>query len=235
MAFRRRFSLKQFIKDRPHIWAALYLLLYLAQFFLIEHISFRNYYVCYLPIDDLIPFCEWFVIPYVLWYPYLTAVGLYLMIQKDGEEFLRFVPFVLGSMTLCLLICVVFPNCQNLRVESFPRDNILTRLVGWLYSADTNTNVLPSMHVLASMASHTMVLKSRYPLFRKKSIRLLSLVSAVLISISTVFIKQHSALDILAAVVLYIPLYFFFYGYDPVGRILRRRREKARNKEIETK
>ena len=220
--------MKQFIKDRPHIWAVLYLLVYLALFILIEHITFEHYYVCYLPLDDSIPFCEWFVIPYVLWYPYLTAVGFYLLIQKDGEEFLRFVPFVLGSMTLCLLICLIFPNCQNLRLESFPRDNLLTKLIGALYSADTNTNVLPSMHVLASMASHAMVLKSRHPLFRKRWIRVLSLVLAVLISISTVFVKQHSVLDLIAAVVLFVPLYFFFYGFDPVGRILRRKRAKAR-------
>ena len=221
-------AVKTFFKTRPHCWAVAILPVYLAGFILIEHVEFQEYYVCYLPVDDLIPFCEWFIIPYVLWYPYLAALGFFLLFQKDGEEFYRYMFFVFGSMILCLIIYFLFPNGQNLRPEVLPRDNLAARAVAWIYAADTNTNVLPSMHVLASMEIHAMVLKSRYAFLHKKGIRALSLILAVLISVSIFFVKQHSVLDGIAAILFFIPLYLFFYRFDPVGRVLRRR-EKTRD------
>ncbi|MBQ4257921.1 MAG: phosphoesterase [Clostridia bacterium] len=224
-------TLIQWMKERPHIWAALFLLVYLAGFILIEHVSFSDYYVCHIPLDDYIPFCEWFIFPYVLWYPYLAALGFFLIAQKDGEEFYRYMAFVFGSMTLCILIYFIFPNCQDMRPQVLPRDNIATRLLASIYSADTSTNVLPSMHVLASMEIHAMVLKSRYALLRKRSVRIVSFLCALLISLSTVFVKQHSILDAFAAIALFIPLYFFFYGFDPIRRLISRHERKKRKTE----
>ena len=51
-----------------------------------------------------------------------------------------------------LILYVLFPNRQDLRVPVFSRDNLFTRLVAIIYSQDTNTNVCPSIHVIGSAA-----------------------------------------------------------------------------------
>lgn len=182
-----------------------------------------EYYVVYTPLDDWIPFCEWFILPYVCWYGYMFVVGMYLMTQDRGE-FLRCCVFVFGGLSLCLLICTVFPNGQNLRPKVFPRENLLTSLIQGIYAADTNTNVLPSMHVLGSLAIHTAVHRSQTPILRKRGVRLASLILCVLICISTVFVKQHSVLDGLAAIVLFVPLDVWIYHWH--GGLFSGRRQK---------
>lgn len=196
--------LPQEINDRPfahgyyqHVWYVLLIALYLFCFFLAERLVVDAYWVSYLPADDLIPFCEWFVIPYVLWYPFLVLPGVYLLL-RDVSGFKQYILYIFVSFMSCILFCILFPNGQNLRPESFPRENILTGLVAALYQADTNTNVLPSMHVLGCMAVVIAVFRSeklRRPLLCTATVLL-----ALLIVISTVFIKQHSLLDLLVAI-----------------------------------
>ena len=217
-------KLADFFRSRKHLAITPLFLLFILGFIFVEKkiTPDKDFFVCYVPVlDDLIPFCEWFVLPYIMWYPYMAAVCLYLGLQKDGMEYIRAFTFIFGGMMLCLFICLLFPNGQNLRPETFPRENFLTFIVSSLYHADTNTNVLPSMHVYASMATHSAIMKSRFPLFRKPCVRRISLFLCILICISTVFIKQHSLLDGFAAIILFIPLYYF--NYYPYTKFLKKR------------
>ena len=50
------------------LWLPLYLLLFLA----LERMPTGRYWATQLPVDARIPFCEWFIIPYCLWYPFLV-------------------------------------------------------------------------------------------------------------------------------------------------------------------
>jgi len=210
--------LKDFLKTHKYYLALLVVPAYFIAFFALEKIVVTDYYVCYIPfLDDLIPFCEWFAIPYVLWYPYMLLTGITLLLF-DEKEFLRFITLLFGSMFLCLFICLVFPNGQNLRPESFARDNVLTRLMGALYAADTNTNVLPSMHVIGSLATNASIWKSKHKFLSKPYIKAASLILCVLVCLATCFVKQHSALDGIAALVLFIPLYYLIYKFDLLFR-----------------
>jgi hypothetical protein len=56
------------------------------------------------------------------------------------------------GMSLFIAVSMVFPNGLDLRPQEFPRDNICTDLCRYLYSIDTSTNVLPSIHVFNSIA-----------------------------------------------------------------------------------
>ncbi|MBQ8975412.1 MAG: phosphatase PAP2 family protein [Oscillospiraceae bacterium] len=181
-----------------HLWYVLVLPIYLICFWICEHIVVNNYWSSYLPLDDLIPFNEIFVIAYVAWYPCLIAMGIALLIRNSGD-FRRYMLFIGVGFLSALAFCLIFPNGQDLRPAEFPRDNLLTRVLGMLYAADTNTNVLPSMHVIGAFAFV-------FPAFEAKSLRshrwikVLSVVMAVLICVSTVFVKQHSVLDTLAGI-----------------------------------
>lgn len=174
---------------------------YFALYFLTEKfIPVQTCYVMHSRLDDLIPFCEVFVIPYVGWYFLIVATLVYFALYNT-DGFRRFQIFIIVCQMTAMVIYVLFPNMQDLRPQTFERDNILTRLVGLLYTVDTNTNVCPSMHVAYSIGIASAWIKQRNV---SKLLRLAIVIFAVLICLSTAFIKQHSVLDAFAAIPLCI-------------------------------
>lgn len=159
-----------------------------------------RYWATQLPIDAAIPFCEWFVIPYCLWYPLLVAVGLYLLF-RDQPAFRRYMAFLALTFFISELIWLLIPNGQDLRPAVMPRENILTALIAGLYRIDTNTNVFPSVHVVGSIGAALAAWDC--PSLRcHKTLCHLTGILAVLICVSTVFIKQHAVLDVLGGLAL---------------------------------
>lgn len=167
-----------------------------------------EYHVVECDLDAVIPFCEFFVIPYVFWFVFLAGMLLYGLFF-DVETFRKMSQFIIITYMTTAVIYLIWPSQQMLRPESFARDNIFTRFMAHFYAFDTNTNVCPSLHVIGSMAALFAGWKSRH--FSKWPWRISFAVMTVLICLSTVFLKQHSALDILPALVIsfaaYIPVY----------------------------
>lgn len=192
-------------KEFSHMLLLLYWPIYGIMFLWIERFSNfnHNYIHCFL--DDLIPFCEFFIIPYYLWFIYLIGMLFYTFFF-DAECFRKFMMHIIYTYTVAILIYIIYPNAQDLRPIEFERENIFTKIVGFLYSFDTNTNVCPSIHVLGSMSVFFASLNTEK--FKKLFWKLLFFVLAVLISISTVFLKQHSVIDVLVAVPIAILFYF---------------------------
>ena len=201
-------EVKEYIKHNKYVLILLYIPFFVLSFILVERLvpSGSDYWATDLPIDSKIPFVEAFVIPYCLWYPYLIVMGLYLL-AHDVPEFKRYAAFIISGFTLCLLFCALVPNGQNLRPEQFPRDNVFTRMIAAIYAADTNTNVFPSMHVVGVVAACCATFESG----KMRRYRIFSLVLSILITASTLFIKQHAVLDIVGSIALSIPLYFIIY------------------------
>ncbi len=157
--------------------------------------------------DDVIPFCEWFVIPYVGWYG-LVVFSLGYFLLYDIDSFKRLSKYILFTQLTAMTIYILLPTRQDLRPAEFPRDNFLTQIVGLLYSIDTNTGVCPSLHVGYSLGIASVWLKKR----DIKPIWKASVVTAViLICLSTLFIKQHSALDLFAALPMCMAAELFVY------------------------
>lgn len=148
-------------------------------------------------LDDHIPFCEWFLLPYLFWFVFLVGMHLYTLLW-DLDAFRRMMIFTIVTYGITILIYFLFPTYQDLRPEVFPRDNLLTKFIGAFYAFDTNTNVCPSLHVIGSVAVVAGAWNSRR--FSGPRWRVIFAATALLISASTVFMKQHSILDVLAAV-----------------------------------
>ncbi len=205
-------SFIQYLRAHPEFRYFLFIPWYIGSFFLMEHLvpSTSDYWVSYCRLDDLIPFCEVFVVPYCLWYPFLLICGLGLMF-RDVPGMKRYVWFMVVGFGLSMLFCVLFPNGQDLRPDPLPRDNVFTRLLQGVYAADTNTNVLPSMHIVGCVAGCVGVWRCA----ALRRWRAPVLIAALLISASTVLVKQHSILDIFAGVALCVPLWFLFYFRKP--------------------
>jgi membrane-associated phospholipid phosphatase len=203
-------KIKQFLlKNRHIVWVSILPLILLA-FFLAEKGvgAGADYFVSYTPLDDKIPFIPAFAAAYYLWYPTLFGAGLYLLF-KAPDGFRRYMWFLGIGFLSAIVFCLLVPNGQNLRPERFEADTVFTRLVAFTYSVDTNTNVLPSMHILGIMAVVSAFFDT--PALRRPWSLALILADAVLIALSTVFIKQHSALDIFAGLgfgaVVYVLVY----------------------------
>lgn len=203
-----RSFLYSFLKSHPEWRYTLFLPAFLLAFFLMERLvpAGCDYWVSYCPLDDRIPFLEGFVVPYCLWYPLLFCVGVFLLVF-DVPGLKKYVLFMSVGFGFSIVFCILFPNGQDLRPAVFPRDNIFTRLLECIYAADTNTNVLPSMHVIGSVAAALAAWHSK-PM---KRWRFLPAIAALLASISTVFVKQHSVLDIFAGLAVCVPLWFWLY------------------------
>lgn len=172
---------------------------YFALYFLTEAlISPDRCYVVHSPLDDKIPFCEWFLIPYVFWY-LLIVISLVYFALYNTEGFKRLQTFIIVTQVVAMAIYILFPNRQDLRPTEFANDNILTQGVSFLYAFDTSTNVCPSLHVAYSLGLASAWLKEKDVSVAWKTF---VVVAVVLICLSTAFIKQHSVLDIFAALPL---------------------------------
>ena len=193
--------MKAFFQKYKHAWVLLYAFLYLPWFFWLESRANLPYHVIHVWLDDKIPFVEYFIVPYLLWFVYVAAVFLYLFFKGTKQEFYRYCAFLFTGMTLFLLISTLYPNGHLLRPTEFPRHNIFTFAVQILYQADTPTNIFPSIHVFNSIAAHR-ALVNNPRLGRSRLIRGGSLVLMVSIILATMFLKQHSALDVMAGIVL---------------------------------
>ena len=155
-------------------------------------------YIMHNALDDIIPFCEVFVIPYVLWYLYVALSLLYFLLYNT-KSFKKLMTFIILTQFIAMAVYIFFPNRQDLRPDEFSRNNIFTFIVNILYTIDTDTNVCPSLHVGYSIAIASVWLK-------EKGIsalwKLTSTIFAVLVCLSTAFIKQHSVIDIWWAMVM---------------------------------
>jgi len=183
-----------------HLLLLLYWPLYGLMFLSVERlIIFDSYHSMYHPFDDVVPFCEWFLFPYLLWFAFMVGMLFYTLLY-DIPSFKRYMWFIIITYSVTIAIYLIFPNQQDLRVLDPGRSNALIDFIHWYYDFDTNTNVCPSLHVIGSMAVLYASWNSKH--FSKWYWRVAFTVTAALISVSTVFLKQHSVLDIPPALVL---------------------------------
>lgn len=188
-----------------HLKYLVYWPLFGLMFLTVERLWIRDwYYPVSCPLDDKIPFCEYFLIPYLFWFVFLVGIHIYTLLY-DTESFKKLMKFIIVSYSITMLIYILFPNCQELRPMVFERDNIFTRFIKRFYQFDTNTNVCPSIHVTGSVAVMLCAWNSRH--FHSAGWRITFCLTAFLISISTVFLKQHSLVDIIAAIPICVIAY----------------------------
>ena len=188
----------KFIRKYNHIWTLLYIVFYMPWFMWLEKTVTTDFHLVSMPIDYKIPFCEYFIIPYLLWFTYIAAVYVWMFLH-DRKQFFRYISFIYTGMTLFLIISTIYPNGHLLRPLEFDRDNIFIKLVCFIYWADTSTNILPSIHVFNSIGAHMAVMHSPELLQKKWTVRL-SRILCVSIILSTMFIKQHSCIDVILGI-----------------------------------
>jgi len=203
-------NLKSFLNKYSHAWVFLYAFIYLPWFSWLEKNVTTGYSLVYSPLDSYIPFIEFFIVPYLLWFAYMAVTCFYFFFTSR-EDFYKFTKMCIIGMTLFLIICTIFPNGLRLRPTVFQRDNIFVDLVRFVYSVDTPTNVLPSLHVYNSVACHIAIMYSE-KLSQNKLITNGSRILMISIILSTMFLKQHSVIDVISALIMAYFVYNAVYS-----------------------
>ena len=201
---------------RPHLWYQLYWVVYLIWFFWLDLTVTAPKYILHSPLDDLIPFNEWFVIPYCSWFLLLAGVTAALW-WCDTATYDKLCLTMFSGMTFCLIVYMILPNGLELRpaVETLGRDNPALRLMRLLWKADAAVNVCPSIHCQSSACMAMAFSHSK--LAEGKPLRkVLAWVWAALICLSTVFTKQHSVIDVACGLaVAFVCKMLIHSGCDP--------------------
>ena len=196
---------------KPHLWFQAYWVVYLVWFFWLDLTITDPKYIIHSPIDDFIPFNEWFVFPYCSWFLLLAAVTA-LLWWNDTESYDKLCLMMFSGMTFCLILYMVLPNGLDIRptAEAVGRDNIAMQIMQLLWKADASVNVCPSIHCQSSGCMALAFSQSRLAKGRP-GLKVLAWVWAALICASTVFTKQHSILDVvfgLALVAVWVPVLY---------------------------
>jgi membrane-associated phospholipid phosphatase len=162
-----------------------------------------------VPLDYKLPLVPAFIVPYLLWFPYI-AFGCVFVGNSSKENLYRLVMFLGGGMSFTYALYMVFPNAIDLRPEITGTD-FLSQLLKMVYTTDTPTNVCPSVHVINSYAVHA-ALSHTEEFKKRKYLTAISGVFFVLVCLSTVFVKQHSVLDVIGGLGVGTLMYALLYS-----------------------
>ena len=225
--FKSRFETHRGLK----IASIAFFAVYLTVFFLLEGRKGLTYHIIYSPLDDAIPFIPHFVWFYYSWFVYCYVILIIFFFTSERDYFNAFW-FMAFGMTLFCIFSYFYPTGLELRPDSVEGSSLSAVLVRAMYTIDTPTNVFPSIHVYDTIGMHAAILhsetiaawaaehsKDETSCRRKISIaRRISAVWAILICLSTLFIKQHSILDVIGGMVMGIVVYFFMYMLPHKGK-----------------
>ena len=186
-------------------------IIYFILFFLTENLIPREKcHPIHCWLDDVIPFNEFFLIFYCGWFLLVFGSLLYYLLY-DVERFKKLQIYIMCTQAIAMFIYIVYPSRQDLRPEVFPRENILTALMSFIYAFDTSTGVCPSLHVGYSMA--ILSVTSKDP-FLSKGLKAFLTFFIVMICAAVCFVKQHSAVDVFAALIMCLFIEIALYGKD---------------------
>lgn len=170
---------------------------YFVLYFLTENlIPVEKCHPVWCKLDDIIKFNEYFVIPYVFWY-ILIVISLGWFALYNIEGFKNLSKYIIITQAVAMICYIIYPTRQDLRPEVFENENFFTWVLSLIYSFDTNTGVCPSLHCAYSFGIASVWLKEKQAWTWWK---IFVFIAVVLICLSTMFVKQHSAVDVIAAI-----------------------------------
>lgn len=189
-----------FFNSNQKIWVGpLGILAFLVFYMVPNHIHlFTHSYLYMFPFENGIPFIDWTIWIYISDYLY---IGLVFMMLKNKENMNKIFYSQMLMLFFAMIIFFMLPT-------AYPRPEIeYIGFSGWmikvLYSSDTPGNACPSIHVAMTFLAGFGFIKEQKRLF------IPFMVWAVLISLSTLTVKQHYVVDIIAGFTMAVIFYYF--------------------------
>ena len=184
-------------------WVGFFLLYALTE----NLIPLDRCHLIHVALDDRIPFREEFAVFYVGWYG-LIVLSLGWFLRYSIDSFRKLQTYIIITQAIAMVVYILYPSYQNLRPEVFPRENILTDVMAFLYRIDTPTGVCPSLHVAVSVGiASTWLREKKANPWVKAGIAIF----CVGVCMSVLFVKQHSIVDVLAAIPLCLIAEWFVF------------------------
>lgn len=144
-------------------------------------------------LDSYIPVLPIFIVPYLLFYPFVFGGLLYLFIHNRESYLQTILSYSLG-LAVAYLTYVAFPTTVPRLPVNGP--DVFSAMLRFIYSIDQPYNCLPSIHVLGTilvMAGIWQAERNRYWWVQLMGISII---------LSTMFTRQHGILDVLGGLVV---------------------------------
>lgn len=154
-------------------------------------------------LDDAIPFCEWMIFPYIAWYLYYAGTLLFLLFA-NRRDFTHTAWAIFACAAVSMLVALILPNGIPISMrpdfDALGRDNIAIWLVKWIYAHDSPPRtVMPSMHTSISVVLAVRMFCNQATK-HLRGVQIGCCILSILIILSTVMVKQHSILDVIAGI-----------------------------------
>ena len=150
----------------------------------------------YTDLDQAIPFVKGFILPYMLWMPFLYLTLVYFF-YRDRTAYYQTLMAYAGAVLICYAIYLIFQTTVP-RPELVGTD-LLSQFVRFVYTNDAPFNCFPSIHCMSSyLLLHAAVRSKALP---RKAVWVIGTIAWTIIA-STVFVKQHVVLDAAAGIML---------------------------------
>lgn len=175
----------------------------------------RNIHILVTDIDKAVPFIKLFVIPYCMWPVFIIGMLIYLCL-KDVKTYYKTLISIIFGEAVCFIIYYFFETMVP-RPVVYGND-ILSKLVKFVYGSDNPYNCFPSIHVLTTFIIMKGMLKCNV---KSRIVNILGIIMGILIILSTQFIKQHVILDLLFAILMGDGI-FNFIDYVESNKLLYR-------------
>ncbi|MEO3947054.1 phosphatase PAP2 family protein [Gorillibacterium sp. CAU 1737] len=147
-------------------------------------------------VDRMIPMVKAFAIPYSIWIVFIYICVIYYLKHDKKVYYECLITYVLCAMS-CYGIYLVFQTTVP-RPVLYGNDP-LTELIRYIYRRDQPFNAFPSIHCFSCILVMRALYTSKFKTWLNQ---LLIYGVAGSIVLSTLFVKQHVVLDVVAAFVL---------------------------------
>ncbi|MCY6484212.1 phosphatase PAP2 family protein [Clostridium aestuarii] len=158
--------------------------------------SSRGVYDISIGLDNLIPFSKIFIIPYIIWYPFMISTLVYFCFRDKEIYHKMIISLILG---LLLSYAIFFLFQTGIERPVIEQNDILSKLVKFIYKTDNPYNCFPSIHVFTSYLMIKGIVNCKAK--NTKSILIVSFTATIII-LSTLFVKQHLVWDVIGGIIL---------------------------------
>ncbi|AET68451.1 PAP2 superfamily protein [Desulfosporosinus orientis DSM 765] len=155
-----------------------------------------NVYSLITVLDQHIPFIKYFIVPYLAWYLLMFVILSWFM-KRDHKLYISSLASICVGLLLSFLVYAFFQT-------KVPRpvimgQDLFSNLTRFLYGIDNPYNAFPSIHV---MTAYIIFVASSKAKGCGRKMVLASQTLSVLVILSTVFLKQHTLMDVAGGIFL---------------------------------
>ena len=167
-------------------------------------------------LDDKIPFWGWLVYVYNMFYPFFI-LAFYLLYKDDDKTYFKGIIALIIGVIICDIIYLFMPTIMYRPVTPSydPFTNLVLKIT--FFFDEPPLNCFPSLHCLFCFQEIFSFIKSKCKTTRKIWVT----ICAIIIILSTLFVKQHYIYDVLSAFLICLitnSLESLFHIYDKLKK-----------------